>query len=241
MLGLVATMSITGVGLYYLSTFVGVSVLILSLLPILVLNVIISARIKYEEPKESFRHLLQSFRTAGRTTLFKVDFLITLRRTFLNNYIPLILLYISTDFTSQKISFYLTLFTIPTIAFLFIGHKISNRAYLILSVFVFELASSLFVAVLYNLSFFIFLTVITLVKILSSLRAASAEQVLMRILNFSTRLSALFSLLDIVLSSVASLVISFMLEFKLYSIIILIIGFSTFLLNVIIYRMLQKY
>ncbi|QXJ29152.1 hypothetical protein J5U23_02021 [Saccharolobus shibatae B12] len=111
MLGLVATMSITSVGLYYLSTFVGVSVLILPLFPILVLNGIISARIKYEEPKESFRHLLQSFRTAGRT-LFKVDFLITLRRTFLNDYIPLILLYIFTDFTSQKISFYLTFFTI---------------------------------------------------------------------------------------------------------------------------------
>ncbi|QXJ35466.1 hypothetical protein [Saccharolobus shibatae] len=113
MLGLVATMSITGIVLYYLSTFVGVNVLILSLFPILVLNVIISAKIKYEEPKESFRHLLQSFRTAERI-LFTVDFLITLRRTFLNNYIPLILLYIFTDFTSQKISFYLTLFTIPT-------------------------------------------------------------------------------------------------------------------------------
>ena len=238
MLGSVATASIAGIGLYYLSAFISKDLLVLSLIPLLIFNVIISTKIKYEETEESFKDLLQSLKSSGKT-LFSVDFLIALRRTFLQGYIPLILLSIFVSYTPQQISLYLTLFQIPAIPFLFIGHKISNKVYLILSVL--ELSSFLFIAVFYNLSPFIFLSAITLIHILSSLRGPSAEQALVKMLNFSTKLSALFNLLDIMSSSVASLILAFMLEFSLYSEILLMVGVSNFLLDLAIFRMLQKY
>ncbi|BFI74422.1 hypothetical protein [Sulfurisphaera ohwakuensis] len=238
MLGSVAITSIAGIGLYYLSVFINVDLLILTLLPVLIFNVIISTRIKYKETEESFKDFLQSLKSSGKT-LFVVDFLIALRRTFLQGYISLILLSVFVNYAPQRISLYLTLFQIPAIAFLFIGHKISNKVYLILSVL--ELASFLFIAVFYNLSLFIFLSAITLIHILSSLRGPSAEQAIVKTLHFSTKLSALFNLLDIIFSSVASLIIAFMLEFSLYSAIVLMVGISNFLLDLTIYKMLQKY
>ncbi|QIW23929.1 hypothetical protein EWF20_07040 [Sulfolobus sp. S-194] len=237
MLGSVATTSVAGIGLYYLSAFIGVNLLLFALLPVLIFNIIISMKIKYEEPEENLKDFLQNLRSIGRT-LFGVDFLIALRRTFLQGYISLILLSIFVRYTPQQISLYLTLFKIPTIPFLFIGHKISNNVYLILSLL--ELTSFLFIAFFYNFSLFIFLIAVMLILILSSLRGPSAEQAIMKMLSFSTKLSALFNLLDVMLSSISSLIIALMLEFGLYSLIILMIGILNFMLDLTIYKMLRK-
>jgi len=200
-MALTATLNIVGIGLFYLSSFENINIILSALILVLILNAIISFKIKYEEPKESLKDFYHNLKSIGKI-IFLVKFFSTLRRTLIASYIPLILLSVFLTYSSQKISLYLALFEIPIFVFLYIGYKISNKLFLITSII--EFIMFLILSLFYNVSIFIFLSLILLANATAYLRASASEETMMRLLRFNTKLSAFSQLVDVMFSSLAT-------------------------------------
>ncbi|WP_256202764.1 hypothetical protein [Sulfuracidifex tepidarius] len=237
MMTLTSIFSIVGVGSFYLSSVVGVNKLLALMTSALILNVVVSSRLKYKEPRESMRDLFNSMKTVGKT-LFSVSFFSVLRKVLTGSYIPLILLSSFPDYSPQEISLYLALSRIPLISFLYFGHRTNNKAFLVLSVV--ELLLFLALSSFYKFSLYLFLALILLINAGGYLRAPVTEETVVKMMNFSTKLSAFFNLIDMMFSSLASTLFAFLIELDLYYVIFLLTGFSSFLSSLMIYRIMTR-
>ncbi|WP_246252867.1 hypothetical protein [Acidianus brierleyi] len=236
LMALTAILNIVGIGLFYLSSFENINIILSALILVLILNAIISFKIKYEEPKESLKDFYRNLKSIGKI-IFPVKFFSTLRRTLITSYIPLILLSVFLTYSSQKISLYLALFQIPLFVFLYIGYKISNKLFLITSII--EFIMFLILSLFYSVSIFIFLSLILLANATAYLRAPASEEIMMRLLRFNTKLSALSQLIDVMFSSLASTFLAFLIKLDLYYVIFIVVGLASFSLNIIIYKLIS--
>lgn len=97
------------------------------------------------------------------------------------------------------------------------------------------------ISLFYNFSIFVFLSLILLANATAYLRAPAAEETTVRLLRFSTKLSAFSQIIDVMFSSLTSTFLAFLIKFDLYYIIFIVGGLASFSLNIIIYKLLISY
>ncbi|AWR95621.1 hypothetical protein DFR85_14510 [Acidianus brierleyi] len=233
---LTSLLNILGIGLFYLRSFINFDIILFAVILALISNVIISLKIKYEEPKGTLREL---FRLKSIWIIFPLKFFAAMRRVLVVSYIPLILLSVFSTYPPGKISLYLAFFQIPLILFLYIGHKISNKVYIIMTIMEFFLF--LLLSVFYNISIFVFLSIILLANATAYLRAPAVEETVVKLLRFNTKLSAFSHLTDMVFLTLSSILFSLLIKFHLYYVMFVLAGLASFLQSIMIFRIMANH
>ncbi|WP_014511578.1 hypothetical protein [Saccharolobus solfataricus] len=239
MMTLTYALSLAGLGIFYLSKIIGINTtLLLLFIPLLSLNLILTLMLRYEEKKESLSELYSWLKNVGKSVLV-FGFFASLRRVLITSYIPLILLTLFYTYTPQEISLYLMIIQVPLIIFFYLGHKISVRIFITLSIV--ELILFLSLSIFYRESILLFLSLILLANMSSSLRAPVVEETVNKLLNFSTKISSFYHLMDTIFSALASILLAFMVKLDLFYGIFVIAGLSSLLPSLFVYKvMLQQ-
>jgi len=237
MMTLTYTLSLAGLGIFYLSRIIGIKILLILFIPLLFANLVLSSMLRYEENKESLSELYSWLKNVGKLVLF-FGFFASLRRVAITSYIPLILLTVFYTYTPQEISLYLMIIQVPLIIFFYIGHKISEKVFIILSIA--ELILFLSLSMFYRESIFLFLSLILLANISSSLRAPVVEETVVKLLNFSTKISSFYHLMDTIFSALASILLAFIVKLDLFYGIFIIAGLSSLLPSLFVYKVIVE-
>lgn len=237
MMTLTYTLSLAGIGIFYLSGIIGINILLVSFIPLLFANLVLSSTLRYEENKESLSELYSWLKNVGKSVLF-FGFFASLRRVAISSYIPLILLTVFYTYTPQEISLYLMIIQVPLIVFFYIAHKISEKAFITLSIA--ELILFLSLSMFYRESIFLFLSLILLANISSSLRAPVVEETVVKLLNFSTKISSFYHLMDTIFSALASIFLAFIVKMELFYGIFIIAGLSSLLPSLFVYKVIVE-
>jgi hypothetical protein len=237
MMTLTYTLSLAGLGIFYLSRIIGIKILLILFIPLLFANLVLSSMLRYEENKESLSELYSWLKNVGKLVLF-FGFFASLRRVAIISYIPLILLTVFYTYTPQEISLYLMIIQVPLIIFFYIAHKISEKVFIILSIA--ELILFLSLSMFYRESIFLFLSLILLANISSSLRAPVVEETVVKLLNFSTKISSFYHLMDTIFSALASILLAFIVKLGLFYGIFIIAGLSSILPSLFVYKVIVE-
>jgi len=237
MMTLTFTLGLAGIGIFYLSGIIGINVLLILFIPLLFANLVLSSMLRYEENKESLSELYSWLKNVGKSVLF-FGFFASLRRVAISSYIPLILLTVFYTYTPQEISLYLMIIQVPLIVFFYIAHKISEKAFITLSIA--ELILFLSLSMFYRESIFLFLSLILLANISSSLRAPVVEETVVKLLNFSTKISSFYHLMDTIFSALASIFLAFIVKLDLFYGIFIIVGLSSLLPSLFVYKVIVE-
>jgi len=237
MMTLTHTLSLAGLGIFYLSRIIGIKILLILFIPLLFANLVLSSMLRYEENKESLSELYSWLKNVGKLVLF-FGFFASLRRVAITSYIPLILLTVFYTYTPQEISLYLMIIQVPLIIFFYIGHKISEKVFIILCIA--ELILFLSLSMFYRESIFLFLSLILLANISSSLRAPVVEETVVKLLNFSTKISSFYHLMDTIFSALASILLAFIVKLDLFYGIFIIAGLSSILPSLFVYKVIVE-
>ncbi|MFP3227161.1 MAG: hypothetical protein RXQ80_09670 [Sulfolobaceae archaeon] len=237
MMTLTYTLSLAGLGIFYLSRIIGIKILLILFIPLLFANLVLSSMLRYEENKESLSELYSWLKNDGKLVLF-FGFFASLRRVTITSYIPLILLTVFYTYTPQEISLYLMIIQVPLIIFFYIGHKISEKVFIILSIA--ELILFLSLSMFYRESIFLFLSLILLANISSSLRAPVVEETVVKLSNFSTKISSFYHLMDTIFSALASILLAFIVKLDLFYGIFIIAGLSSLLPSLFVYKVIVE-
>ena len=237
MMTLTHALSLAGLGIFYLSRIIGIKILLILFIPLLFANLVLSSMLRYEENKESLSELYSWLKNVGKSVLF-FGFFASLRRVTITSYIPLILLTVFYTYTPQEISLYLMIIQVPLIIFFYIGHKISEKVFIILSIA--ELILFLSLSMFYRESIFLFLSLILLANISSSLRAPVVEETVVKLSNFSTKISSFYHLMDTIFSALASILLAFIVKLGLFYGIFIIAGLSSILPSLFVYKVIVE-
>lgn len=237
MMTLTHALSLAGLGIFYLSRIIGIKILLILFIPLLFANLVLSSMLRYEENKESLSELYSWLKNVGKSVLF-FGFFASLRRVAITSYIPLILLTVFSTYTPQGISLYLMIIQVPLIIFFYIGHKISEKVFIILSIA--ELILFLSLSMFYRESIFLFLSLILLANISSSLRAPVVEETVVKLSNFSTKISSFYHLMDTIFSALASILLAFIVKLGLFYGIFIIAGLSSILPSLFVYKVIVE-
>ncbi|MEJ2780788.1 hypothetical protein WIW89_07815 [Stygiolobus sp. CP850M] len=237
MMTLTYTLSLAGLGIFYLSRIIGIKILLILFIPLLFANLVLSSMLRYEENKESLSELYSWLKNVGKLVLF-FGFFASLRRVAITSYIPLILLTVFYTYTPQEISLCLMIIQVPLIIFFYIGHKISEKVFLILCIA--ELILFLSLSMFYRESIFLFLSLILLANISSSLRAPVVEETVVKLSNFSTKISSFYHLMDTIFSALASILLAFIVKLGLFYGIFIIAGLSSILPSLFVYKVIVE-
>jgi hypothetical protein len=237
MMTLTYALGLAGLGTFYLSRITGIEILLILFIPLLFANLVLSSTLRYEENKESLSELYSWLKNVGKSVLF-FGFFVSLRRVAIASYIPLILLTVFYTYTPQEISLYLMIIQVPLIIFFYIAYKISEKVFMILSIT--ELILFLSLSMFYRESIFLFLSLILLANVSSSLRAPVVEETVTKLLNFSTKISSLYHLMDTIFSALASILLAFMVKLDLFYGIFIIAGLSSLLPSLFVYKVIVE-
>jgi hypothetical protein len=237
MMTLTYTLSLAGLGIFYLSRIIWIKILLILFIPLLFANLVLSSMLRYEENKESLSELYSWLKNDGKLVLF-FGFFASLRRVAITSYIPLILLTVFYTYTPQKISLYLMIIQVPLIIFFYIAHKISEKVFIILCIA--ELILFLSLSMFYRESIFLFLSLILLANMSSSLRAPVVEETVVKLLNFSTKISSFYHLMDTIFSALASILLAFIVKLDLFYGIFIIAGLSSLLPSLFVYKVIVE-
>lgn len=235
LLTLIKISSLLGLGLFYLSSLFSLELILIALIFILLFNVYVSTKLSYKETsiESSFRSFLKD-----NKYLLPLNFLITARRVLFSSLFPLILIIFYSNLPIKDINLYLTIFNIPLIVFLYIGHKISNKLFLGLSII--EFITIVVMSFVYYISILILLTLFVLIEITAHLRSPATEEIIVKKLKFSTKYSSFFNLSQLVFSVVWTAIFSILIKFELYTWILIISGTSALITNLMLYGFIIK-
>ncbi|BCU71612.1 hypothetical protein [Stygiolobus caldivivus] len=237
LMALTYTLSLAGLGIFYLSGIVGVSVLFALFIPLLFSNLVLALTLRYEEKRERLSDIYHWLKGVGKSVL-AFGFFTSLRRVIIGSYIPLILLITFSVYTPQEISLYLMVFQVPLIIFFYVGHKISEKLFMVLSVVEFILF--LVLSVFYRESILLALSLILLANMTSSLRAPVAEETVIKLSNFSTKISSFYHLIDTIFSALAAILLALIVKLGLFYGIFIMAGLSSFLPSLFLYKVLLQ-
>lgn len=94
------------------------------------------------------------------------------------------------------------------------GHKISERSFIVLTLT--ELGLFLALSAFYRESILLALSLILLANVASSMRAPVIEETVVKLLNFSTKISSFYQLTDYVFSVLASVLLALIVRLDLH-------------------------
>lgn len=237
MMTLTYALSLAGLGIFYLSRIIGINTLLITFIPLLFTNLVLSSMLRYEENKESLSELYSWLKNVGKLVIF-FGFFASLRRVAITSYIPLILLTVYYAYTPQEISLYLMIIQVPLIIFYYIAHKIRETVFITLSIA--ELILFLSLSIFYRESILLFLSLIFLANMSSSLRAPIVEETVVKLLNFSTKISSFYHLMDTIFSALASIILAFIVKLDLFYGIFIIAGLSSILPSLFVYKVIVE-
>ena len=103
-----------------------------------------------------------------------------------------------------------------------------------------ELGLFLVLSAFYRESILLALSLILLANVASSMRAPVIEETVVKLLNFSTKISSFYQLTDYVFSAVASVLLALIVKLDLYYAVFLLAGLSSFLPSLFVYRVLTQ-
>ncbi|BDC17299.1 hypothetical protein [Acidianus sp. HS-5] len=229
---------VIGLGLYYFSSYINLEYLLAIISGISFIGVIISLNLSYEEEKPQLKGFVNFLKTEGKFITALLS-LATLRRVFIGSILSVVFISAFSYISKDYLSLYFAIFQLPLVFFLYFGHKISNKVYLVLTLADFLVYISL--VRFYSISPIIFLGMILLIKAMDFLRSPLAEAALLQKMNYSTTATSFFSLLDSTLSVITGGIFTALISLKLYSLLFLLTGLSSLSADLLVYRLVKEY